>query len=156
MADIIDRELSWDDEINQEGGFIVLAPGEYPFTVKGYERSRSQGSDKLPPSNMAIVEIEVGGTTVKEFLIMHTKAEWKLSQFFISIGMKKKGEPLRMNWPGVIGKTGMCKIKNETREGKTYNRIEEFLEPKQQAVTQPQFTAQQPGFNPGGFNPTGF
>ena len=37
--------------------------------------------------------------------------EWKLSQFFASIGMKQKGEKLRMNWsPAIIGKTGICKV----------------------------------------------
>ena len=34
----------------------------------------------------------------------------KLSQLFLSVGLKKHGEPLRMNWQALPGKRGVCKV----------------------------------------------
>ena len=85
----IEKEYGWDDEISRDDEFTVLPEGDYDFEVISFERSRSNGSDKLPPSNMAILNIRVTNgresTTVKEYLVLHSKMEWKLSQFFISI-----------------------------------------------------------------------
>ena len=40
----IDRELSWDDEIEKDSGeFILLPEGDYEFTVESFERARYQG-----------------------------------------------------------------------------------------------------------------
>lgn len=143
----MDRELSWDDEIVQDSEFVTLIPGEYPFTVKGFERARTNGSDKLPPTAMAIVDIEINGqATVKDRLVLHSKMEWKLSEFFVSLGMKKKGEPLKMNWGAIIGKTGRCKVINEEYKGNTYNRIDKYLEPEQAPVQNGT-----PAFNPATF-----
>lgn len=33
-----------------------------------------------------------------------------ISAFFSSIGQKKKGEKVKMNWNAVIGATGRCKV----------------------------------------------
>ena len=49
------RELSWDDNIQNDSSFVELPEGDYEFTIDHYERGRSQGSAKIPPSNMAIV-----------------------------------------------------------------------------------------------------
>ena len=44
---ILDQELGWEDEIENEGSpRRVLEPGEYPFTVLGFERARYAGSEK--------------------------------------------------------------------------------------------------------------
>lgn len=110
----IEKELGWDDEISKESEFTTLPDGDYDFKVKGFERSRSKGSEKIPPSNMAILDIEVTNgkesTMIKEYLVLHTKLEWKLSQFFRSIGQKKPGESLKMNWSLVPGSQGRCKV----------------------------------------------
>ena len=43
---ILDQELGWEDEIENEGSpRRVLEPGEYPFTVLGFERARYAGSE---------------------------------------------------------------------------------------------------------------
>ena len=132
-----ERELGWDDEISQESEFVVLPEGDYDFEVINFERSRSNGSDKLPPSNMAILNIRVTNgkesTVVKEYLVLHTKMEWKLSQFFCSIGQKKQGEPVRMNWSAVPGAKGRCKVivekyTNDKGEQKDTNRIAKFYD----------------------------
>lgn len=136
MSDF-EKELGWDDEISQESEYVTLPEGDYDFEVIGFERSRSKGSDKVPPSNMAVLDIKVtgskGSTTIKEYLVLHTKMEWKLSQFFRSIGQKKAGETVRMNWNAVPGAKGRCKViveeyTNDKGEKRTTNKISKYYD----------------------------
>lgn len=111
----IGTELGWDDTIEKESAdFILLPEGDYQFTVKSFERARHPGSDKLPPCNKAIIFCEIkdalGTVSISKQLFLHTKTEGLLSSFFSSIGQKKKGEKLQMNWASVIGATGRCKV----------------------------------------------
>lgn len=137
MNNDFERELGWDDEIQQESEFTLLSEGDYDFEVTSFERGRSSGSDKIPPSNMAILTLKVtdgrNSTTITERLVLHTKLEWKLSQFFIAIGQKKHGEPLKMNWNRVVGAKGRCKVKIETYtnkygEEKQSNKIDKYYD----------------------------
>lgn len=110
-----DRELDWNDRIEKGGGdFITLPAGDYDFTVESFERGRHAGSDKLPPCNKAVLKIRIeapeGTTLINHNLFLHTKTEGMLSAFFESIGQKKKGEPLNMNWNEVPGSGGRCKL----------------------------------------------
>lgn len=139
MAEYLDRELSWDDEIERESDFILLDEGDYDFTVTGFERARHEGSDNLPPCNKAIVAIKIdspeGSTTIKHSLFLHSKCEGLLSAFFIGIGQKKHGEKLRMNWNNIIGAKGRCKIvqdkwKNRNGEEMKSNKIKKFYDPE--------------------------
>ena len=135
MADF-ERELNWDDEIQDEtGSFEPLPEGDYRFTVKQVERARSQGKGKLPPCNMAKVTLTVHGAEfdreITENLVLHSSIEWKLSQFFLSIGLKKHGEPLRMNWTGAVGRQGNCHVTKREYQKKdggtgTANDIQKF------------------------------
>ncbi|MGN1030072.1 MAG: DUF669 domain-containing protein, partial [Butyricicoccaceae bacterium] len=110
-------------------------PGVYPFVVTKVERSRSKGSDKMPPCNMAVITLRVNDeTTITENILMHTKFEWKLCQFFTSIGQRQHGERLRMNWGTVLGRTGRCEVgvrsykKKDGSDGQA-NEIKKFVEP---------------------------
>ncbi len=130
----MNRELlDWDSEIEQESEFTLLPAGEYPFRVLKFERSHFEGSDKMPSCKMALLTLEVGEpgktATVTDRLYLHTKSEWKLSQFFISIGEKKRGERVKMNWPAVPGATGRCKVTVRQYNGNDYNNIAAYLEP---------------------------
>ena len=108
--------LDWNSEITKESEFELLPEGEYPFLVESMERGRFPGSEKMsacPSANLTLViKSPESGNDVRVFdtLYLHQKAEWRLSQFFISIGQKKKGEPLRMNWNMVPGAKGMLKL----------------------------------------------
>ena len=109
------REFNWDDEITKDSSFVELPPGDYDFTSDHYERSRSKGSDKIPPSNMAIVYFNIRTpdgqeVQIRENYILHEKLEWKLSELFCGVGLKKKGETLRMNWSALPGLTGRAKV----------------------------------------------
>lgn len=138
MSEEIGKELGWEDTIAKDGGdFEPLPEGDYNFTVEKYERGRSSGNGKLPACNMAIVYFRIQDrdreVTIRENYILHSSLEWKLSELFCGVGLKKKGEELRMNWGMLPGKTGKAKIKLEpgTRDpSKMFNRIEK-LYPKE-------------------------
>lgn len=115
MENINERELNWDDTIEKDGSdFVVLPEGDYNFTVESFDRGRHEGSEKLPPCNKAMLKIRIdavqGTVYINHNLFLHTITEGMLSAFFSSIGQKKKGEPLRMNWAGVPGSTGRAKV----------------------------------------------
>lgn len=129
-----ERELNWEDEIKQDSEYILLPEGDYIFTVQGYERARHvpgpQG--KLPPCNKAIVTIlirldEEQEISLKHNLFLHSSMEGLLSSFFGSIGLKQKGEPLRMNWNKIAGKKGVCRIGHREKDGNKYNDIKRMI-----------------------------
>lgn len=149
-----ERELGWDDEIEQDSpDWVLLVPGEYDFEVVDFERSRHNGSAKLPACNKAIVHIRMSGqdeqgnegtTTLKHNLFLHSKTEGILSAFFTSIGQRKKGEKYTMNWNKVIGSKGRARIATRSWTGddgeeRWSNEIKRFLEPEEK------------GFEPGKF-----
>lgn len=151
--------LSWDSEIKQESSFNLLPAGEYQFEVEKMERSQYQPSPKssirdVSPQAELHIKIlggEHGNTTVIERLILHTKTEFKISEFFIAIGQKQPGQPLTPNWNYVIGSTGRCEIEvnkytNSNGQERENNRVVRFLEPSQQSspVQQPTQQYQQP------------
>ena len=115
MENGIGRELNWDDEIEVDGSnFEPLPEGDYDFTIERFERSRSAGSEKLPPCNMAVVYFSLHGydrdVTVRENFVLHERMEWKLSELFRSVGLKKEGERVRMQWNALPGLSGRCKV----------------------------------------------
>lgn len=126
----------WDDEIvNENSDFILIPDGDYEFTVEKFERGTFDGSSKLPSCKKAIVTFSIkaveGTVSITENFLLCSSLEWKLSSLFLSVSMKKHGEPLRMNWSGLIGKTGRCHVivdkftKKDGSEGKS-NKISKF------------------------------
>jgi hypothetical protein len=146
-ANTIDREFGWDDVIENDGAdFILLPEGDYNFTVTSFERARHNGSGKIPPCNKAVLYIRIdapeGTVTIKENLMLHSKMEWKLCEFFTAIGHRAKGEKLRMNWNAVAGAKGRCRVYiNEWSgdDGNIHknNKISRFYEPEQTPPQQP-------------------
>lgn len=142
------KALNWDDEIVKDSGeFTLLPEGDYTFKVINFERAWYDGSDKIPPCNKAIITIKIeapeGTAELKENLFLTTKTEGLLSSFFSSIGQKKKGEPLRMNWNKVIGSTGRVKVGTRSYNDNTYNQVKRWLSPEE-----PKSAG---GFKPGAF-----
>ena len=141
------RELGWDDTIQKESSeFEPLPEGDYDFMVESFDRGRHNGSEKLPPCNKAVLKLRVKSrdgkeVTVTHNLFLHTITAGMLSAFFESIGQKKKGEPLRMNWqtvPGAKGrlKLGVHKYTNKDGQERTSNDVKRFYPhegPKYQA-----------------------
>lgn len=107
--------MGWDDVIEDDGnGFILLEEGDYDFTVTGFERGRHNGSAKIPACNKAIITLSIdspqGVAEIKENLILYKTMEWKISAFFRSLGLKKHGERLTMDWDHVLGAAGRAHI----------------------------------------------
>lgn len=128
--------FGWDDEISEESSFVLLPEGDYQFTIEKFEKQRYAGGDKIPACPKAVVTFSVSSpdglsTVITENYLLHKKMEWKLSEFFAAVGLKKKGEPVRMLWtPELYGKTGMCKVivHSYQKDGETrqINRIDKL------------------------------
>lgn len=135
MGDQAEREIGWNDEINDDGsGFVLLEPGEYDYTVTKFERARHPGSAKLPPCNKAVITLKIGEEVIKTNLFLHSKCEGLLCQFFRSIGARKSGQTITMDWSKVVGARGRCKIKIRDWEGRDgeirySNEVDRFLDP---------------------------
>ena len=146
MAEKLDRELSWDDTIDANADvFTLLEPGEYEFQVIGFERARWPGSQNLPPCPQAKVKLLVGGVHIEHNLFLHSKCEGFICAFFKSIGARKSGERIQMDWNKIAGATGRCQVgirKCTGKDGieKESNDISKFLpadEPSAKTVPQP-------------------
>lgn len=130
--------LDWDSTIEDDGqGFVLLDEGDYEFTVSGFERGQHGGSAKIPACPKAMLTLSVdtphGVAEIKEQLILYKTMEWKISAFFRSIGMKKHGERLVMDWDKVLGATGRAHIVQREYVGsdgtnKKVNNVGYFLD----------------------------
>ena len=140
MNEALGRELGWDDQIENDGAdYEPLPDGEYDFEVRTMERGRFAGSDKMAACNKATIDCIIKDAEGKEHhvyddLILNSKMEWKLCQFFLCIGQRAKGEKLKPRWNEVVGSTGRFKIYlNEytDRNGKPRrnNKVDEYLAP---------------------------
>lgn len=134
MPDYLENEeFEWDDEIEVDSQFVLLEPGDYDFTVTKFERGRSKKGNKK-----AILTLLVSDgnrkTTIRDDISMLKTAEWKISEFFRSVGLKKHGEKLKMRWNEVTGLTGRCSVSQREYENKNGNMvktndIERYLDP---------------------------
>lgn len=138
-ANDIGYELEWDGEIEKDGlEFVLLPNGEYPFTVISMTREyhTQKAGGKLPSCKQVTLDIEFDGgalgvCTIKHKLFLHSTTEGFLSAFFASIGLKKPGERLKMNWGPVPYSKGRAKLKvrRYTKEGeeRAINEVDQFL-----------------------------
>jgi len=143
MAEM-ERELGWNDTIENDSSFTEIEDGEYNFEVKSWKKGRHEPKpgSKLPPCNKAILDVEIYDDdgrslgNIDHNLFLHSRTEGLICQFFRSIGSRKHGEKLQMNWNTVPGSKGRCKIKNKTEDSRkhpgekvTYCQIDKFLDP---------------------------
>ena len=116
-------ELDWDAEIRDDSnGYAPLPDGDYIGRVLTVERDRHNGSPKIPPCPKAVVKLllqaQPGRTREMTMnLFLHSKMEWKLSEFFRAIGQKKHGERLRMDWASVPGSRIRVNVKTTNSKG---------------------------------------
>ena len=129
--------MGWEDEIIEDGSVILLEEGDYDFEVTNFERGTFPGSEKIPYCNKAVLTLEVeterGNARVITDLIMYRSLEWRVSAFFRSIGLKKSGEPLKMDWTKVVGARGRAHFKPKTYLDKTggerrVNEVARFID----------------------------
>lgn len=138
MSNEMERELQWDDQIQESGPSFVLIPaGKYNFRVEKFERARHNGSANLPSCPMALLTLKIDGgehgeTTVIHRLFLHSKTEGFLSNFFEAIGKKEEGQPIKMDWNAVTGAQGRCELEinkytSKDGEERTNNQVKTFL-----------------------------
>ena len=158
---VVDRELDWEETIEDPGSdFVLLPEGEYEFTVDHFDRDRHNGSDKLPPCKKVILYLHVetpqGTAEVRESLFLHTKGERKRYSFFICIGQGEAGKPLTMRWANVPGARGRAKFGVREYNGKKYNEVKKFLEPAVPAAAPGGYQQPAGGYaQPGAYQPSG-
>lgn len=133
MADEIKKtenaaEMDWDSGISAEAGQANLPPvGEYGFTVVELEKTLSKTGKKMAK---VVIELdkEAQFWKVTDYLVLQENMAWKLAQFFESLGLKKKGEPLTsMPWDKVLNESGRVKIKHETYEGNENCKVDRYI-----------------------------
>jgi len=152
-------ELDWDSPIeNDSPDFVVLPAGDYDFLVTNCERGRHTPKDggKLPSCNKATIHIKIeseeGTATIKHNLFLHSSVEGLLCAFFTSIGARKRGEKIVMDWGSVIFSTGRAKVgirkwKDDNGQEHSANEILRFY-PKDDQTAQ---SASPKPFKPGAF-----
>jgi len=115
----------------------TLEENDYLFRVVGLERGRYGGSAKLPSCWQATVSLELlAGERKVPYTVafqLCQQMEWKLSSFFRSIGLKKRGERLVMDWSKVVNARGKCHIRPTSYRDKNGNlrtgtEISQFLD----------------------------
>lgn len=122
----MDVVLDWDSALPAEpeqAEFTLPDAGDYDFTVESLEKTFSKSNKK-----MAKIVITINnGWHVYDNLVLISSMSWKIAQFFESVGLKKKGEPLStMPWDAVVGLTGRCKIKHEIYNGKENCKVDRY------------------------------
>jgi len=126
--------MDWNSSLPAGDGRDVqtlLAPGDYWFRVLSCERGTSK-DQKSPQAKLKLWAGDFEGktlTVVWERLTLRTDCAWRLSEFFVAIGLKKKDETYQMAWDAVPGAFGMATIERHIYEGKQTNRVKAFLSP---------------------------
>ena len=152
------HEIGWGDQIIADGGeFLLLDEGDYDFTVTAFERGRFPGSAKIPACNKAVLTLTVqtpkGEANAKYDLILWSSLEWKISEFFRSIGQKKSGEAFVPRWNEVVGSKGRAHFKPrkylKNGEERQVNDISKFYDAPQ--TQQSYASAPQSGWQQGKF-----
>ena len=137
MADY--TTFDWDDVIENDSSFTIFEEGDYKFEVTTFEKGRYEpkAGSKAPACNKAIVGFKImnqNGDSIEreENFLLYSGMEWKISEFFRSIGMKKEGQKVKMAWSEIIGKKGICHVKQVKGTGnnadKVYNNIDKFYD----------------------------
>lgn len=135
ITDMNDAELGWDAEITEDAPeFVLLPEGDYLFAVEKYERGRFNGSDKVPACNQLTVFLTVASPTGEiahlrhNFFMLASKAGF-IGSFLTSLGLKKDGEPTKLDVNKLPGATGRAHVTVREYNGKKYNNIARFLKP---------------------------
>jgi len=132
--------MEYDGVIDTDDQFVILKKGTYAFKVTSVKKARHDGTGGINvvcPKVFVEVEFVQSGATSREQFFLVQKMKWKLSEFFRSIGLKKHGEPLKMDWDAVTGCTGKAAVEPYTSSGgKTYNSVASFLDPPEEKAAE--------------------
>lgn len=130
MADEIKNaaaEQDWDSGLEATYNDNNIPPeAEYGFTVIEFEKTVSKKGSKMAKLTIQLDKENGQNWKVTDYIVL-TQA-WKCAQFFESLSLKKKGEPLdRMPWDKVLGASGRVKIKHELYNAELYCKVDKYL-----------------------------
>ena len=123
-----------------EQEYVLLAPGEYEFTVDSVDYGDYNGGTKIPACGMVIVNMYVDSDKGRAFLnnrfYVCQQCAGLIAAFFKSIGDIKEGQKtFTPDWDHLEGKTGIVKTSQREYNGSMYNQVDRFLPPKKKAQT---------------------
>lgn len=137
------KVFDWDDEVEAESQFVTLEEGDYPFEIVKFEKGihRKKEGGKAPDCPMAIVTFEISGsagsTRRTENYLLYSGMEWKISELFRSVGLKRRGERTKMRWNELTGLKGKCHVTKVKGTGnnadKWYNNISKLYPAEEKA-----------------------
>ena len=132
--------FGWDDEVQIETSeYTLLEPGEHDFTVVGFDRDSHSGSEKISACDVAVYTLDFDGVRVKYKLYLHKKFNWKITQFFQSIGLidadAENGSKFVYPWESCIGCKGRAVTGLREYNGSQYNEISKCLVPEKSATS---------------------
>lgn len=129
------KALDWNDPVKKEQDYILLPEGDYDFVIESFERGFFDGSDKAPACPKAELKLKVetpeGICIMNESLLLYDRMQWKLAEFFLSIGFEPDADNIvHPNWNLVPRATGRATV--EIKPGlkdptKKYNHVKKFL-----------------------------
>lgn len=119
----------------EEQEYVLLAPGEYEFTVDSVDFGDYNGSDKIPACGKVTVNIHVDTDKGKAFLnnnfYVCKEAAGMIAAFFKCIGMIKEGQKtFSPDWDHIKGKKGIVKTSQREYKGNMYNQVDRFIAPR--------------------------
>ena len=132
-----DAIIDWDGEISNEGQeFAVLPDGDtVELEVTEVERGHNakDGAPQVKVTFRAVSVAGHGATTIRDYIKMTRKSEWKLCELFGALGLRQHGETLRLRWD-LVGLTARATVLIDKYTGKdgdekVSNKIKKYLEP---------------------------
>ena len=119
----------------EEQEYVLLAPGEYEFTVDSVDFGDFNGSDKIPACGKVTVNIHVDTDKGKAFLnnnfYVCKEAAGMIAAFFKCIGLIKEGQKtFSPDWDHIKGKKGIVKTSQREYKGNMYNQVDRFVAPE--------------------------
>lgn len=149
-------ELDLNGSIEQESQFADIPVGDYDGIIDHYEIGVCEWQNENYNGKKMLtvyINLDVNGqeVQVRDNIVLVKNMEWKISQFFLGTGQKKKGVPLQ-NLGRAIRETPGLRVrvsyvedqKRKRQDGTPYKNIGKYYE---KAST----TAPVTGWNGGGF-----
>jgi hypothetical protein len=140
--------IDFDAPVNakEQGNYKELPKGEYRFAVvlKPIVPVRSKG-EKTKDAWMADMMFAIFAIDDENYerqigvgfdhLIRHTSTDWKVMQFFKSIGEREHDEVITPKWDEVPGAQGRAIFFPSEYNGKTSMKVEKYLPPEETTKT---------------------
>jgi uncharacterized protein DUF669 len=111
----------------------VVPEGEYDFTVDEASEKESQKGNPMIELQL-LVEHDGAKVRVFDNLVFVEAAFWKIDAFRFATGEKLvEGQKVSFEAEDCIGRCGRCHLYVDNYEGRTRNKVDSYLPPKEEA-----------------------